>query len=76
MKKDKCQSTTVLLTGESGAGKSENTKHLLSYMCHHTSSSGWDQRLKSLNPILELFGNAKTAHNHNSSRFNKFIQVY
>lgn len=74
--KNRKQSITVLLTGESGAGKSENTKHLLNYMCHHISSSGWNQRLRALNPILELFGNARTANNHNSSRFNKFIQVY
>lgn len=71
----KKKSTTVVFTGESGAGKSENTKFLFNYLCHLTSSSDWAQRLASLNPVLELFGNAKTVHNHNSSRFNKLIKV-
>lgn len=70
-----CQSKAVILTGESGAGKSENTKYLLNYIRHRMSSNKWELRLKSINPVLELFGNAKTVHKGNSSRFTKYIQV-
>lgn len=69
------QSETVLLTGQSGAGKSENTKHLLDYICFGLTTDAWKSRLKSLNPVLELFGNARTNNNDNSSRFIKFIKV-
>lgn len=72
---NKNKSKTVLLTGVSGAGKSENAKQILNYICYHMPSNNWMTRLKSLNPLLELFGNAETAQNHNSTRFNKFIQV-
>lgn len=71
----KSQSKTVILTGESGAGKSESAKQILKYICYSMESNDLIGRLKSLDPVLELFGNANTAHNRNSSRFNKFIQV-
>lgn len=73
--KKRDQSITVLFTGESGAGKSENTNHLLNYICHYMSSANLKLGLSSINPVLEIFGNAKTQHNHNSSRFTKFIKV-
>lgn len=66
----------VLLTGESGSGKTVNAKHLLQFISKAMKSEELSQRLLFANPILEFFGNAKTLMNSNSSRFCKFIQVY
>jgi len=69
----------VLISGESGAGKTETSKHILSYLAaatHHASDGDMvrDRLLRS-NPVLESFGNAKTNKNDNSSRFGKYMDV-
>merc|ERR1719429_201603 len=74
---------SMLITGESGAGKTENTKKVISYLAMVASSGKKSEKKVSLedqivatNPILESYGNAKTSRNDNSSRFGKFIRIH
>ncbi|KRZ15247.1 Myosin-4 [Trichinella zimbabwensis] len=78
---------SMLITGESGAGKTENTKKVISYFAVICSThankekdgkkrASLEEQIVQTNPVLEAFGNAKTVRNNNSSRFGKFIRIH
>ena len=82
---------SILISGESGAGKTETAKLIMRYLsaraeldapavaappAEMTGSTRTDEMVLSSNPLLEAFGNAKTMRNENSSRFGKFIELY
>src|SRR5690606_31860016 len=77
---------SILVSGESGAGKTEAVKTVIKYLCkksvHHLRDEGMKKKAAEIghkimesSPILEAFGNAKTINNDNSSRFGKFIKL-
>merc|ERR1719326_2230161 len=75
----------MLITGESGAGKTENTMKVITYLAMVATGAGGkksekkvslEDQIVATNPILESYGNAKTARNDNSSRFGKFIRIH
>merc|ERR1711899_472349 len=74
---------SILITGESGAGKTENTKKVISYFATICSSgkrkegeASLEDKIVQTIPVLEAWGNAKTVRNDNSSRFGKFIRIW
>ncbi|KGK40510.1 hypothetical protein JL09_g485, partial [Pichia kudriavzevii] len=73
---------SILVTGESGAGKTENTKRVIQYILsvatnveNKQSAAVLENQILQANPILESFGNATTVRNLNSSRFGKFVKI-
>ncbi|XP_037083824.1 myosin heavy chain, muscle-like isoform X9 [Pollicipes pollicipes] len=78
------ENQSMLITGESGAGKTENTKKVIAYFANVGASGkkkddgkgNLEDQVVQTNPVLEAFGNAKTTRNDNSSRFGKFIRIH
>lgn len=73
----------IVISGESGAGKTESAKQCMAFLTSLGSKeegsadkASIGERILSTNPVLEAFGNSRTARNNNSSRFGKYIKLY
>ncbi|KAL6657794.1 hypothetical protein ACP70R_005574 [Stipagrostis hirtigluma subsp. patula] len=67
---------SIIISGESGAGKTETAKIAMQYLAALGGASGMESEVLQTNAILEALGNAKTSRNHNSSRFGKLIEIH
>lgn len=73
---------TVIVSGESGAGKTVSARHIMRYFAvagktkDQNSITSTEERILATNPVMEAFGNAKTLRNSNSSRFGRYLQIY
>ena len=77
LKSGQSKQISILISGESGAGKTENAKYIMRYLSYFgKSENSIETKVLASNPILEAFGNAKTTQNHNSSRFGKYIKIH
>ncbi|XP_067673666.1 myosin heavy chain, striated muscle-like [Haliotis asinina] len=82
------ENQSMLITGESGAGKTENTKKVIAYFAFVAAAASkgegeqedkkgsLEDQIVQANPVLEAYGNAKTSRNNNSSRFGKFVRIH
>lgn len=84
--KDNKENQTIVVSGESGAGKTVSAKYIMRYFAsveeensmtvqHQVEMSETEQKILATNPIMEAFGNAKTTRNDNSSRFGKYLEI-
>lgn len=83
------QNQTIVVSGESGAGKTVSAKYIMRYFATRETSdkpgsystgradsiSETEEQILATNPVMEAFGNAKTTRNDNSSRFGKYIEI-
>lgn len=88
--KQRPQNQSLINVGESGAGKTENAKHIMRYLANRSTGDALtgdgadvnvgkvkiEGQIMDTNAVLEMFGNAQTLLNHNSSRFGKFTKMY
>lgn len=74
--RDQEQSQTIVVSGESGAGKTETAKHIVHFLSAASDRArSIERNILDSKPVLQAFGNAKTERNNNSSWFGKFIEV-